>query len=235
MPAKTFVLVHGAWHGGWCWRRVADRLEAHGHTVFAPTLTGLCERAHLFNGDIGLSTHVADIVELMKRERLADIVLCGHSYGGAVISGAADQMHEAVASIVYLDAFVPQHGDRLVDLTSEAVRAVILAAAEKGEVALPPRPAAFFNVNEKDRAWVDAMCTPHPIRTMTDRITVTGARDRIGRKAYIRARDYFNPAFESAYVKLKDDPAWRTYLAPCGHDVMVDAPEWLAEKLEEVA
>src|SRR5882724_5080715 len=77
---KTFLLVHGAWHGGWCWRRVADRLTARGHTVFTPTLTGLGERSHLLGAGIGLSTHVADVVNVVKWERLTDVVLVGHSY-----------------------------------------------------------------------------------------------------------------------------------------------------------
>ena len=89
--SKTFVLVHGAWHGGWCWRRVADLLEAKGHKVFAPTLTGLGERSHLMRAGINVSTHVTDIVNVLKWERLTDVVLCGHSYGGFVISGVAEQ------------------------------------------------------------------------------------------------------------------------------------------------
>jgi pimeloyl-ACP methyl ester carboxylesterase len=83
---KTFVLVHGAWHGGWCWRRVSDLLEKQGHKVFAPTMTGLGERSHLIGGKIDLATHVTDIVNVIKWENLNDIVLVGHSYGGVVIS-----------------------------------------------------------------------------------------------------------------------------------------------------
>jgi pimeloyl-ACP methyl ester carboxylesterase len=104
---KTFVLVHGAWHGGWCWRRVADRLRHDGHAVFTPTLTGLGERSHLLQPGIDLATHVADVVNLMQWERLSEVVLCGHSYGGFVISGVAEQMSAAIRAIVFLDAFLP--------------------------------------------------------------------------------------------------------------------------------
>src|SRR3954451_20299021 len=101
---KTFVLVHGAWHGGWCWRRVSDLLEKKGHKVFAPTMTGLGERSHLIGGKIDLATHVTDIVNVIKWENLNDIVLVGHSYGGVIISGVAEQMRDAIGSIVFLHA-----------------------------------------------------------------------------------------------------------------------------------
>ena len=157
---KTFVLVHGAWHGGWCWRRVSDLLEKKGHKVFAPTMTGLGERSHLIGGKIDLATHVTDIVNVIKWENLNDIVLVGHSYGGVIISGVAEQMREAIGSIVFLDAFLPANGDTLAAKASQPVREAIAGLVEKGESTMKPVPAAVFRVNEKDRAWVDAMCTP---------------------------------------------------------------------------
>jgi len=235
MRPKTFVLVHGAWHGGWCWRRVVDLLAAKGHKVYAPTLTGLADRSHLMSRDIGLATHIADVVNLIKWERLEDVVLVGHSYGGFVISGAAEEAASAIAAIVFLDAFVPESGNRLVDVTAPATREAIMAAVANDDVAVAPRPAAFFRVNENDRAWVDALCTPQPLATLIDKVTLTGARERVPRKAYIRAADYPNPAFDAAFARLKSDPAWRAYEVPCGHDVMVDMPERLAEILLEVA
>ena len=112
--AKTFVLVHGAWHGGWCWRRVSDLLERQGHKVFTPTLTGLGERiAPDAQGASDVATHVTDVVNLMKWEGLADVVLCGHSYGGMVVSGVAEQMAGKIGSIVFLDAFVPDNGEAI--------------------------------------------------------------------------------------------------------------------------
>jgi pimeloyl-ACP methyl ester carboxylesterase len=235
MTASTFVLVHGAWHGGWCWRRVADLLQAKGHKVFTPTLTGLGDRSHLLRAGINVSTHVTDIVNVMKWERLAGVVLCGHSYGGMVIAGVAEQMADKIASIVFLDAFVPQNGDAMATLTSQAVRDTLKAAAERGDLGVPPRPAAAFLVNEKDQVWVDAMCVPQPIGTMTEVLKLTGATNKIGKKAYVRAGRYPNPGFDAALAHVKADKAWRTYDVPCGHDVMVDMPELLTEILLEVA
>jgi pimeloyl-ACP methyl ester carboxylesterase len=232
---NTFVLVHGAWHGGWCWRRVADLLEAKGHKVFTPTLTGLGERSHLLRAGINVSTHITDVVNLIKWEGLSDVVLCGHSYGGLVVSGVAERAAAAIGSLVFLDAFLPDNGDSMAALTSQAVRDNLKVAAERGDLGVPPRSAAAFLVNEKDQAWVDAMCVPQPIGTMTEVMTLTGARERIAKKSYIRAAAYPNPGFDTAYARVKADTSWRTYEVPCGHDVMVDMPERLAEILVEVA
>ena len=236
MSPKTFVLVHGAWHGGWCWRRVADLLSAAGHKVFTPTLTGLGERSHLMSKDITLSTHITDVVNVFKWEGLRDdVVLCGHSYGGFIISGVAEQVGAAIGSIVFVDAFVPDNGDAMPDLTGPAVIEAIRAGQEKGALGVPARMAAAFGVNEKDRAWVDSLTGPQPVGTFTQKIVLSGARDRIAKKAYIRAANYANPGFDKALGRLKDNPAWRIYEAPCGHDVMVDMPERLAGILQEVA
>jgi pimeloyl-ACP methyl ester carboxylesterase len=231
----TFVLVHGAWHGGWCWRRVADLLTAKGHKVFTPTLTGLGERSHLLREGINVSTHVADVVNLLKWERLDNVVLCGHSYGGLVVSGVAEQMAPAIGSIVFLDAFLPENGDSMGELTSQAVRDQLKAAVARGDLGVPARSAAAFLVNEKDRAWVDALCVPQPIGCMIEKLVLTGARDRIAKKAYVRAAAYPNPGFDKALAQVKADASWRCYEVPCGHDVMVDMPERLAEILTEAA
>jgi pimeloyl-ACP methyl ester carboxylesterase len=231
MP-NTFVLVHGAWHGGWCWRRVADLLTAKGHTVFTPTLTGLGERSHLLAKGIDVSTHATDVVNVFKYERLTNAVLCGHSYGGLVISSVAEQIAPSISSIVFLDAFLPDNGDSMMDLTGQAV---IDATQAAGALGVPPRKAEAFAVNEKDRAWVDSLTGLQPIGCFFEKLKLTGARDRIAKKAYIRAADYANPGFDKALARVKSDPSWRTYGVPCGHDVMVDMPERLADILEEMA
>jgi pimeloyl-ACP methyl ester carboxylesterase len=209
--AKTFVLVHGAWHGGWCWRRVSDLLEKKGHKVFTPTMTGLGERSHLIDPKVNLATHIADIVNVIKWENLNDIVLVGHSYGGAIISGVAEQVPESIGSIVFLDAFVPETGDSLATKTSQPVREAIAAAVQRGDTTMKAVPAAVFRVNEKDRAWVDAKCTPHPMATLTDKITLTGAREKVAKKTYIRAKGYPSVPFDGYQEKLKADSAWRCY------------------------
>ena len=173
---SAFVIVHGAWGGGWEWTPVARLLRTSGHDVVTPTLTGLGERAHLMSKDIRLATHVTDVVNHMKWEGLDGVVLCGHSYGGMVVSGVAEQMAGKIASIVFLDAFVPDNGEALSDLTGAATLDLLRAAQAKGDIGIPARTAASFNVNEKDRAWVDAMCVPQPIATFLDKMTLTGAR-----------------------------------------------------------
>src|SRR3984893_10504012 len=212
--ARTFVLVHGAWHGGWCWRRVADLLAKRGHKVFAPTLTGLGERSHLISGSVNLDTHITDVVNVIKWENLTDICLVAHSYGGWPVSGAIEQVPDRIASVVYLDAFMPEDGQGG------------LAVASKAET---------FSVNDKDRAWVDSKLTAQPVGVALQPIKLTGAREKIAKKTYIRSPSYPQPAFDKALAAKKIDPSWRTYEVPSGHDVMVDMPERLVEILLEVA
>jgi pimeloyl-ACP methyl ester carboxylesterase len=231
----TFVLVHGAWHGGWCWRRVADRLRRDGHAVFTPTLTGLGERAHLLAPGIDLATHAADVVNLLKWERLNEVVLCGHSYGGFVISGVAEVMPAQIRSVVFLDAFLPENGDTIQKLTGSAVQDAIRAAMQRGELGVRPRPAEALGVNEADRQWVDDLCVPQPIGTFTSPIALSGARERIARKTYIRAKGYHNPSFDRAFATVQSDSSWHCHQLPCGHDVMIDMPDRLTQLLLQAA
>jgi pimeloyl-ACP methyl ester carboxylesterase len=232
---KTFVLIHGSWHGGWCWQRVADLLRAKGHRVFTPTLTGVGERSHLLSRDINLDTHIADIVNVFRWEDIRDACLVAHSYGGWPGSGALELIHDRVSSIVWLDAFTPDDGQSWIDLANPDTRDETLAAIEKGAAGSPPPTAAFFKVNESDRAWVDSKLTPQPVGVRMQKIRLTGAREGMKKKLYIRAPNYPQPAFDQAYAKCKADPTWRTLEASVGHDVMIDAPEWLAEVLLEFA
>jgi pimeloyl-ACP methyl ester carboxylesterase len=232
---RTFVLIHGAWHGGWCWRRGADLLERRGHKVFAPTLTGLGERSHLMSGSINLDTHITDVVNVLKWEDLRDVVLVGHSYGGWPVSGAIEQAFDRVSSVVYLDAFVPNDGQKSIDTASDFTRKGIQEAIANGDISRAGPSAATFHVNESDRTWVDGKLTPQPIAVSLQPIKLTGALERLPKKAYIRAPKYPQPAFDSYYRAKKDDPSWRTYEVPCGHDVMIDMPDRLTEILLEVA
>lgn len=227
---KTFVLVHGGWGGGWVWRRVADALEKRGHKVFAPTLTGLGERSHLLTAQVTLATHIADVVNVMKWERLENVVLVGHSYAGVVISGVAEEMERSIASMVFLDAFLPEDGQSAADFV---LLPQMRTAIANRDVAVPPAPAAVFNVNDNDRAWVDAMHTPHPTATITDRVRLSGARDRIATKIYVLATLRPSPVVSAAYAKVKAAGTWRTYEVPSGHFVMLDMPDRLVEILLE--
>jgi pimeloyl-ACP methyl ester carboxylesterase len=230
----TFVLVHGAWHGAWCWRRVARLLAANNHEVFSPTLTGVAERSHLLRPDIDLDIQILDVVNEMQWQQLTDVVLVGHSYGGMVVSGVAEKMEKAIASFVMLDAFFPENGQCVADLQPPPVRDAYLAAERGGAFFIPPRPAAMLNVNEKDRAWVDAQCTPHPIKCFMQNLKLTGARERIAKKAYIRATSFPSWPFDQGLASARAK-GWRTYEVACGHDVMLEIPERLAEILVEVA
>jgi pimeloyl-ACP methyl ester carboxylesterase len=229
----TFVLVHGAWHGAWCWRRVARLLTHNGHEVFTPTLTGLAERSHLLTPDIDLDTQILDVVNVMKWQELTDVVLVGHSYGGMVVSGVAEQMENSIASFVMLDAFFPESGQAQVDLQPSPVREAFLTAERAMAPTIPPRPAAAFNVNEKDRAWVDAQCTPHPIKCFLQKLTLTGARERVAHKTYIRAIGFPSQPLDLGLAAARAR-GWRIYEVACGHDVMLDMPDRLAEILEDV-
>jgi len=232
---KTFVLVHGTWHGGWCWRRVADALESKGHKVYAPSLTGLADRSHLLTRDVNLTTHANDIANLVKWEDLKDVVLVGHSSAGFAITLAAEQIGPQVASIVYLDAFVPKVGDSLISLANPGPRKALEEAVARGDLAAKPVPSAVFNVNEKDRAWVDAKCTPHPLAAVVEKIPAAGAYGKIARKTYIRATGTKSPVFDETLAKMKMAPGWKTFEVASGHDVMIDRPDRLVEILLEVA
>jgi len=233
--ARTFVLIHGAWHGGWCWRRVADRLEAEGHKVFAPSLTGLADRSHLLSMDIGLDTHIADIANLFQWEDLRDACLVAHSYGGWPCSGALERIGDRVSSIVWVDAFLPQDGQRGVDASSAFSRKALEEAVARGEPGRRGPPAEAFGViSEADRRWVDSLMTPQPNTIPMQPIRLTGARDRVAKKTYIRAPSYPQPAFDAALAACQADASWTTYVThDAGHDIMVDAPDWLAAILIE--
>jgi pimeloyl-ACP methyl ester carboxylesterase len=225
LKKATFVLVHGAWHGGWCWRRVSDRLTEKGHYVVAPTLSGLCERSHLASDAIDLSTHINDVAGEIKWKDLDGIVLVGHSYAGMVITGVAEKLRDRISAIVYLDAFQPDDGQSLYDALHVATPAVKM---------VQPHPAAYFHVNEKDQAWVDSKLTPQPVRTFTEELKVTGAYQSVSKKVYIRAPLFQNAAFDRALERCRADGTWKTETVTCGHDVMIDQPEVLTAILEKV-
>jgi pimeloyl-ACP methyl ester carboxylesterase len=234
---SSFVLVHGAWHGGWCWKRVRKSLQAQGHEVFTPTLTGLADRSHLLSRAVTLETHIQDVVNLIRWEELSDIVLCGHSYGGCVVSGVADRMPEHVRALVYLDAFVLDDGDTQIQhLTTAQSRQFRDGVKNLGDGwKVPPVPAAAFNVNVADRDWVDRQCTMQPLGTMEESLRLTGGMERIENVTFILAAGYapgspFPPFYDKAKAK-----GWHTRTVACGHDVMLDLPEDLTALLVEAA
>ena len=225
---SPIVLVHGAWHGGWCWRRVADRLSAKGRYIAAPTLSGVGERSHLAGSGITLSTHIDDVVNEIKWKDLDHVVLVGHSYGGLVITGVAERIRERIAAIVYLDAFIPEDGQSMAVLRNNT------AAPLTGPMT-PAPPAAAFKVNANDVAWVNSKLTAHPTKCFTEAVRVSGAYQTIPRKLYIRAPAFAQPAFDAAYARCRVDRQWKTLEMTCGHDIMLDQPAELAAILQALA
>ncbi len=230
----TYVLVHGAWGGGWKYARVAEQLRRRGHTVFTPTLTGAGERSHLLSGTINLTTHVTDVLNVIRYEDLSDVVLAGHSYGGMVITAVADAIPDLIAALVYVDAFVPEDGQSLFDINLPANTQMFLArAGTNGGLFIPPPPAKdYFGVNDADAARVDALAAPQPIGTMVEKIRLTGGYRGVKRNVYVHGAVLPR---ESPFKRFHDASlaaGWDVHALPCGHDIMLDRPDDLAAILE---
>ena len=236
---RTFVLVHGAWHGGWCWRRVADVLMARGNRVFTPTLTGVGDRAHLFSKDISLQTHVEDILAVVETEELSDFVLVGHSYGGFVISGVADALRERVSHYVYLDASVPPDMSPGASFSwadfnpPEAREARLKLVREQGNgVALPaPPPSAFAVTKASDVAWLQRRLRPMPVGTYIGTFTFASSGSNGLKRTYIASSKPPYALLASTRNRIRDDNTWSFTTIEAGHDSMVTAPDELASLL----
>jgi len=242
MRMATYVLVHGAWHGGWCWKKVAPLLREAGHEVHAPTLTGLGERSHLARPDVGLATHVEDVVKVLEYEDLRRVVLVGHSYGGMVIAGVADQAADRSAHLVYLDAFVPEDGQALVDLLPAERRDAILARPRPAEDdwLVPALPAEAYGVtDEADLAWVRPRLLPQPLRTFTEPHQLRHPEASPPSRTYIACTGSDTSPRSETFRPFADragaDPAWRYRELATGHDAMVTMPRELARLLLELA
>jgi pimeloyl-ACP methyl ester carboxylesterase len=232
----TFVLVHGAWHGSWCWARVRRALLDQGHDVFTPTLSGVADRSHLLAPDIDLQRHIDDVINLILWEDLSSVYLCGHSYGGCVISGVGDRLPDRIAAMIYLDAFVLEDGQCLHDLLPDDHREMQLGlAAEHGDGwRVPPIPAEVFNVNPTDRDWVDRQCTPQPLATFRQALPLGCGLSQIARHHFIYASGWGATPLAGSYQRARDR-GWTTSEIACGHDVMLDCPDALVAELVGVA
>ncbi|MFD5055632.1 alpha/beta fold hydrolase [Streptomyces tendae] len=228
---STYVLLHGAWHGGWAWQRVVPLLRAAGHEVHAPTLTGLSDRAHLLSPSVGLSTHIEDVVALLEAHDARDVVLVGHSYAGQVVTGVADRIPQRVARRVYLDAFVGDDGEAAIDLQPETV-----AGHYRDSVAgpgfgwlIPVRSLQVLGVTDQaDVDWLTARLTPHPWLTYTEPLRLTGAGDKVA-ASFIECTDWMR-VFET-HAERAAERGWPVHTIPTGHEAMVTAPGALAELL----
>jgi pimeloyl-ACP methyl ester carboxylesterase len=236
----VFVLVHGAWHGGWCWRRLAPLLRAAGHEVVTPTLTGLGERSHLAHPEVGLATHVEDIVQVLVYEDLSGVVLVGHSYGGIVITGVAERVPERLAHLVYLEAFVPEDGQSLVDLMPAQVRQRMEAMVQaEGDGWLLPRPLpsaweailrdAGGVTDDEDIAWMVPRLGPQPFRTMTEPVRCVNPAAAALPRTYVRGADNTSPTFVPFAERARaPGSGWQYAEVAASHAAMVTAPRDLA-------
>ena len=229
----TFVLVHGAWSGGWGYTKTARLMRAEGHEVWVPTLTGLGERSHLSHPGITLGTHIQDVVNVLEYEDLTDVVLVGHSYGGMVITGVSARCADRIRTLVYLDAFLPENGQALWDIAGEQGRSFYIDAQKAtpglvspmGIAATPDNPEAA----ERRRRKLDL----HPLLTLTEAVVLDGSQEAIANRTYILATK--RASFTRFYDRVKEDPAWTTKTIDTGHVVMMEDPEGLARLLCEEA
>ena len=238
---RTYVLVHGAWHGGWCWKKLVPLLEEAGHGVATPTLTGLGERAESLTPEVGLDTHIDDVASMIEEQNLTGVVLVGHSYAGMVITGVADRVRDRINRLVYLDTFVPRDGDSMRSVAPVVIDLLLLNARLRGDGwrVPPPSPEQFGVSDEPDRAWVRSSLTPHPLKTLRDplRLTdpdiVSGFRrthvhcGRGGRLERIAQR------MLARRPQPPREPDWRLRSLETGHDCMITEPRALADILLE--
>lgn len=225
----TIVLVHGAWHGGWCWTRVSPLLRAAGHTVFTPTLTGLGERSHLLTRDIDLDTHITDVVQVLEFEDLENVVLVGHSYGGMVITGVADKASDRISQLVYLDAMLPDNGKAITDY-SQRKYAPITEDSWHDPAA---EPQEYGVTDARDVAWVKKRLTEMPRKCMTQPLRLSGDASRRIKGTYILCST--RPFAGEAAQRAKQRGYRYRELLSAGHDAMVTQPRELAKILRELA
>lgn len=219
---ETFVLIPGAWHGGWAFEGVIPLLERAGHAVHALTLTGLRpDDDETTVATATLDTHADDVLALLDREHLTGVTLVGHSYGGMVIAAAADRAGGRVSRLVHLDAYVPSDGDSCWSSTTEAYRQAFAAgAAGTGYAVRPP-----------DRPGRDPRRRPHPIASLLQAVRLTGAVDRVPRREFVYCSGWEGTPFTGLRARLAADPDWRVHDLPTAHDAMREAPGAVADLL----
>ena len=242
MSSQVFVLVHPAWHGAWVWKKLTPLLQANGHGVSTPTLTGLGERSHLATPQIGLDDHVKDVAHALTYEDLRDVVLVGHSSSGAVITGAADRVPERIAHLVYLDAFVPDDGQSVFDLILPERRRVLeeLVKTEGGGWLLPrfaPPPwetvirEMWGVTNDDDVRWMKDRLTSTPVGHFRDPVRRTNpAADKLPR-TYVRCMKYANPRFDAHAEMARRTAGWRYRELQAPHHPAVTNPEEVSSLL----
>ena len=229
---KTFVLAHGSWHGGWCWKRVAERLRGKGHTVYTPSYTGMGDRAHLLSKDITIDTFVEDLVGVIQSYELTKVVLVGHSFGGVPISGVADRIPDRIAYLVYLDSVVVESGRTAFSYYPPAEAEARIKAAEKATnglaVPVPQTLPAVWGLGKEgdpDYDWVRRRLTPHPLRTYT---TVLTLRAPVGNglpRTYVHCTQPPNPVLEASTKLVRSWSGWKWVDLAAPHDAIITHPD----------
>lgn len=226
----VFVLVHGSWHGGWCWQRVSRLLRGAGHDVYAPTLTGLGERSHLVTPGSGLELHIQDILQFVEYEDLRDVVFVGHSYAGLVITSVAERAPDRIARLVYLDAFIPHDGQRGFDLTPPGVEEEwtgMAASTGDGFLIPPMSPEEMGVADPADIEWVRSRLTPMPLLTHQQRVHLTSSQAQRLPRTYILCTGFGFQAEAREAQRL----GWDYFELETGHDAMIIVPTELAQTL----
>ncbi|QPF75797.1 alpha/beta hydrolase [Roseateles sp. DAIF2] len=231
---SDFVLVHGAWHGAWCWRRVLPGLWAAGHRAFAVSLSGVGERAHQLTPQVGLSTHIDDVAAVIEAEELQRCILVGHSYAGMVITGVAQRQAERIARLVYLDASLPQPGEAWSSAHTPETQAQRRATiARLGH--LPASPPDVFGLQAEDAAWVARRMTPQPGGSYDEPLDFDAARIAALPRTFIDCTDPALPTIDRSRRRVRAEPGWQVLEIPTGHDAMVSAPDALLRQLLSLA
>jgi pimeloyl-ACP methyl ester carboxylesterase len=230
----TFLLVPGAWLGGWCWRDVAVSLRAAGHTVIPATLTGLGERAHLLSREIDLETHVSDIVGLFHYRDLHRVTLVGHSYGGAVITAVAERVPEHIDRLVYLDASVPRDGESNDDVIGPTMAAQLraLAVSDGDGWQVPPAPYVIGRLSDHPlRSWVEARLKPHPLRPFGEPVRLRSKEAAALPRAFIQTTQ---SDLYDGLINRAREAGWYCREIGGGHYPMFTQPEAVASALKEL-
>jgi pimeloyl-ACP methyl ester carboxylesterase len=230
----AFVIVHGAWSGAHAWRWIRPLLRDAGHEVFTPSLTGLGERAHLASPQVDLDTHVRDVVGVLEFEDLRDVVLVGHSYGGPVITGAADRVPGRVAQLVYLDAEVPRDGEAEMDLLPPEERLAYEESATlhgQGWRIPPPVPDPLPAGLDPNVRWAMSRMVPQPLRTFTQPLSLTGTEPQLSRTYVLHVEGKEGQDLPGYVQRARADRGWRFIELAAGHAAHVTAPRQLADLL----
>lgn len=231
----SIVLAHGAWSAAWAWKKMRPLFRAAGHDFFSPTYTGLGERAHLARPEVDLSTHIQDVLAVLEFENLTDVTLLGHSYGGMVATGVADRARERIARIVYIDAFAPNDGQSLFDLTGPKAEGNMRAGAAKDgdgwRLPINPMPP---DTSPEDVAWASPRRRPQPIRTFEQKLKIESKEPPPPRHYIYATRNGPGDVFRQFSTRTKSEAGWKSYELDCSHNPHITCPDALMALLTRI-